>query len=84
MELIIQPGGEVACIYGEDLDLRQLGTLRIRRASHVEPASDGQWTADMSPVSGPQLGPFSSRSQALAAELQWLTEHLAAATAQLR
>jgi hypothetical protein len=84
MELIIKSCGTVACVYGEDLDLRQLGSLRIRRASHVEPAQDGQWTADMSPVSGPQLGPFSSRSQALTAEQLWLSEHLAAASAHLR
>ena len=84
MELIIKPGGEVACIYGEDLDLTMLGRLRITRATHVEPTAQGTWTADMTPVAGPVLGPFQLRSQALAAEQQWLTEHLATVSAQLR
>jgi hypothetical protein len=38
----------------------------------------------MTPVAGPVLGPFQLRSQALAAEQQWLTEHLATVSAQLR
>lgn len=50
---------------------------RVRRVSHVEPAllSSG-WCADMAPVDGPILGPFALRSEALAAERAWLTEHL--------
>ena len=31
--------------------------------SHVEPVTGGQWVADMKPVDGPLLGPFSMRSQ---------------------
>ena len=37
----------------------------------------GRWLADLSPVSGPLLGPFCLRSQALAAEQEWLVENLA-------
>lgn len=33
--------------------------------------------ADLSPVGGPLLGPYQRRSEALAAEVQWLAEHLA-------
>ena len=75
MQLVVQPGGTVNCLYGEELDLPQLGTLLIARGSHVEPTAAGQWTADMSPVTGPVLGPFPSRSDALTAERQWLETH---------
>lgn len=75
MQLRIDPRGHVRCIYGEALELSQLGSPRIRRGSHVEPTVEGQWTADLSPVGGPTLGPFASRSEALAAEAHWLEEH---------
>jgi hypothetical protein len=32
----------------------------------------GRWWADLGPVSGPKLGPFDRRSQALEAEREWL------------
>ena len=75
MQLVVQPGGTVHCLYGEELDLPQLGLLAIARGSHVEPTATGEWTADMSPVNGPVLGPFPSRSDALPAERQWLEIH---------
>jgi len=37
----------------------------------VEPEEDG-WYADMALSSGPKLGPFAKRSQALEAEIAWL------------
>lgn len=75
MQLVIRPGGTVHCLYSEALDLHQIGSLTIARGSHVEPDVIGQWRADLSPVNGPILGPFSSRSDALAAERQWLETH---------
>jgi hypothetical protein len=72
MELVVDAGGDVRCIYDESLDLRALGKLLIIRASHVEPDRDGNWWADMGPVGGPVLGPFGSRSEALGAERGWL------------
>ena len=72
MLLHVQTDGSVRCIYGELIDLSVLGTLQIRRASFVEPALDGRWQADLSPSGGPVLGPFPSRSAALAAEIAWL------------
>lgn len=72
MQLLVDPDGSIRCLYAESVDLRTLGRLEIRRASHVEPAADGRWLADLRPVGGPQLGPFAHRSQALAAELTWL------------
>ena len=75
MQLVISPGGEVRCVYSETIDLRCLGSVSIRRASHVEPADGGQWFADLTPVGGPVLGPFDHRTQALSAEQVWLDEH---------
>jgi hypothetical protein len=72
MNLLVLPDGTVRAIYAEDIDLTDLGTALICRASHVEPDSQGHWVADLSPVSGPVLGPFDRRSEALAAELDWL------------
>jgi hypothetical protein len=72
MDLFIDNKGLVRCIYDESINLAALGSIDISRASHVEPTPDGQWTADMSPVAGPLLGPFAVRSEALAAERGWL------------
>ncbi len=72
MELIVDTGGGVRCIYDEALDLREIGELQITRASHVEPDAEGYWWADMGPSGGPVLGPFTSRSEALGAERGWL------------
>jgi len=75
MELIVSPNGDMHCLYDESLDLASLGRLTIRRASQVEPTDDGQWTADLSPIDGPILGPFRLRSEALAAEVHWIEDH---------
>jgi hypothetical protein len=75
MILVVEPSGVVRCLYTEKFDLAALGTPIIRRGSHVEPDSEGQWWADLAPVDGPRLGPFSRRSEALAAEHTWLESH---------
>jgi len=75
MELVIERTGVVRCIYSEELALHTLGNLAIARGSHVEPTADGQWTADLAPVSGPVLGPFARRTDALCAEYRWLERH---------
>ena len=64
MELVVAADGVARCIYGEELDLREIGRLSITRASHVEPDAEGYWWADM--------GPYGSRSEALGAEREWL------------
>jgi hypothetical protein len=71
MLLLIDTRAGVRCLYTEELPLASLGTLSIRRASHVEPEDDG-WYADLSPLHGPKLGPFAKRSQALHAEEAWI------------
>ncbi len=75
MQLVIEPDGTVHCIYDETIDLTALGSLSISRGSHVEPDESGQWHADLSPVAGPNLGPFVARSEALSAEREWLEQH---------
>ena len=64
MQLVISPSGWVRALYDEAIPLESLGRLRITRASHVEPDPGGQWIADLTPVFGPVLGPFVSRSVA--------------------
>ena len=75
MQLFIDTQGGVRCLYGETVDLAQLGRMTISRGSHVEPDRNGQWHADLSPVNGPKLGPFRRRSEALVAESRWLCDH---------
>lgn len=74
----LKTDGSFEAVYGDELRpvLDALGgKQQIVRASHVEPNSDGEWLADMSPVGGPVLGPFHLRSEALDAERAWLLEH---------
>jgi hypothetical protein len=75
MRLVIDRHGSICCLYTEVLDLACFGLLVVRRASHVEPDLLGRWWADLSLVSGPRLGPFAFRSQALLAEQSWLEVH---------
>jgi hypothetical protein len=75
MQIIIEPGGLLRCIYTEDINLAALGSPTITRASHVEPDQHGRWQADLSPVGGPVLTGFARRSEALAAEQAWLETH---------
>jgi hypothetical protein len=74
MELVISPSGEVTTIYNEVLNLAALGPQRIKRASHVEPDASGRWFAQI--IDGPVLGPFDRRSDAITAEIAWLTDAL--------
>lgn len=78
MNVIITPEGNVRHLYSDDLvemDAR-LGFSVTKRASKVEPGyfTDGitRWFADMSPSGGPELGPFNTRAEALACEVNWL------------
>lgn len=75
IEMIVDSSGTAHCIYSDDLDLAGLGEIQVRRASAVEPDSQGRWWADLAPVGGPKLGPFPRRSQALEAEVNWLRRH---------
>ena len=72
MNILIEPDGALRCVYDEAIDLTVFGSLEIRRGSHVEPDGTGRWWADLAPVSGPKLGPFDLRGEALDAERAWL------------
>jgi hypothetical protein len=72
VDLLIDPSGQVRCLYSEAIALSHLGDCSICRASLVEPTCEGMRLADLAPVKGPVLGPFDCRSDALAAEGQWL------------
>ena len=75
--IAIRSDGTIVLIYTDDLcDLITSGRATIARASHVEPAQGGGWTADMTPSGGPVLGPFQLRQQALDAEVAWINAHV--------
>ena len=78
--------GKIQVIAPDDLGfLERLGKCKVRRASHVEPVpteAGTRWTADLSPVGGPLLGPHRTRSEALAAEQDWLNSRLGNITFQ--
>jgi hypothetical protein len=75
MHLIVSPEGRVKCLYGEAIDLKALGTIRVSRASYVEPDVNANWWANMAASEGPLLGPFTTRTQALKAEEEWLLQN---------
>ena len=80
---IVVSGGKVQFLYNDKLQgLSKLGTMTAERASHVEPKTiDGKvrWTADMSPVGGPELDNdgkgYETREEALAVEVKWLEKN---------
>jgi len=73
----IRTDGTIHVIYSDDLlPLLKQGKADIRRASSVEPTSDGRWQADMSPVGGPVLPSRETRAEALAAEISWLNDNI--------
>ena len=41
----------------------------------MEPDGQGRWWADLAPVAGPRLGPYTLRSLALEAEVRWLADN---------
>ena len=75
MQLVIDSTGDIRFVYDEALPLADFCRLTIQRGSHVEPTDAGRWTADLSPVGGPLLGSFESRTAALDAEREWLEQN---------
>lgn len=75
--MIFKQDGSFRLLYSDDLApvAREVGSTTVRRASHVEPAEDGSWYADLSPVRGPVMRSFMTRADALEAEARWLIEH---------
>lgn len=77
VSVIVSPA-RLAFVYDDRLQpfIHRTAGPVVTRASHVEPSASG-WTADLSPVNGPTLGPFTTRAEALAAEVDWLGRNLA-------
>ena len=79
---VVRPDGSVSMLYGDALaGLVREGhgptSAKVRRASTVLPLDDGDgWTADLSVVRGPTLGPFPTYKEAVDAEIGWLIAHL--------
>ena len=85
MTLVVK-NGAMAFVYSDELAeaVSGLGPTTVRRASHVEPASDyggrpDRWAADMKPSGGPVLlgangEGFTTRALALLAEREWLAQ----------
>lgn len=75
MLIKISPNGETQFVYDDALaPLLTEGEFSVNRASRVEPAAEGGWTAEM--IDGPTLGPYSLRGEALAAERKFLESKL--------
>ena len=69
----ILPTVKLRFLYDDSLrGLMTLGKATVTRVSDVEPTEKGEWTADLSRVGGPLLGPFKLREEALTAEKEWL------------
>jgi len=68
---------EVRFIYNDDLlkAMKELGSVDIKRASHVEPNSNGNWTVDLTPVNGPIIENYQRRDEALKSEVDWLLKN---------
>lgn len=86
VEFYVRRGGVTEFVHDDDAAAfvkrtRGFGAHDTRRASRVEPDGEGCWTADMGPSRGPVLGPFPTRTAALAAEVAWLREHALGAEA---
>lgn len=80
VEVIIEADGTVTFVHDDDLAdalVEHYADAAIQRASHVEPTDDGRWTADLSPVGGPVLGPYTRRAMALDEEVAWLKNRMA-------
>ena len=79
LTVLVTEEGDVIYVYNPLIDsiFRDSGFKGVpKRASSVEPIDDSNWEADLSRVGGPVLGPFSSRDEAVDAELEWLNENI--------
>lgn len=76
MHILVTNSGSIQFIHSDELfnALKDIGTPSIRRASNVEPTDDSLWTATMR--DGVIIGPFDSRTEALAAEVALLESRM--------
>jgi len=79
--LSISEDGTLSCLYNEVLDLRELGASNTRRASNVEwDNTSQQWVVTL--ANGEVLGGWPKRSEAIAAEVDYLNGLIADGTIQ--
>lgn len=72
--VVVIDDGEIRFVHDDDVTeaLAPLGPAEIRRASNVEPMTDGRWVAVMDKVDGPTfIG--TRRSDLIAREVSWLS-----------
>lgn len=77
-------GSEIRYVHDDAVDVSLISpnpeNATITRASHVEPVQSGpdknKFTADLTPVGGPVLGPFEQRGLALSEEIKVLNNML--------
>lgn len=69
----IDQNGTTEFIYDDEFSEMLNSKTTIQRASHVEPEGT-QWIAEM--ISGPKLGPFKTRQEALDAEREYLEKEM--------
>lgn len=78
-EIFILADGTVKFLYYDELKpLLDIGNVEVSRASHIDPekTENGlKWFVDLAPVGGPKLGPFETRDEAIAAEIDWLSQN---------
>lgn len=75
MVLRVYPDGIIRALHDDRLNLADIGRFRVARASWVEPDPNGKWWVDLDNSRGPILGPYSTRAEALRAEVTWLERH---------
>ena len=76
MVIAIKPDGTMQFIYKDEMArIIKKGNAKIKRASYVEP-KENKWTANLSPLKGPILGPFPLRKTALQEEEKWIQQNV--------
>lgn len=75
MTIVFTPEGQARCVYTEQIDLRQLGKLDIKRATTIEPHLNG-WKATI--LDAPKGNYFyaPTRQQCMDWEVQYLESRL--------
>lgn len=78
--IFILPDGTINFLYDDVLKpLLECGESSFRRASNIDPkmTKDGpRWFVDLSLSSGPEIGPFETKDEAIKAEIDWLNARI--------
>lgn len=75
--ILIKPNGEIVLIYDDEICTKISAATLTQRASHVEPLLDEPgWSVDLTPVGGAVIKPFSTRTEALKYEKDYINKLL--------